>query len=243
MTYPVVVLCVMAVIFLALLIFVVPTFQKLFTSLHATLPAPTLVILKMSKIVLSPFAPVIWSSSSSWRSSCSASGSRPRSGRHKWDAFKLKPPVFGALMHKVSLARFTHTLGSLVQSGVPILESLDIVSETAGNKIVGDVILEAKAGVREGRSLADMLAGHEDIIPPLVTQMIEVGEQTGALDTMLHKVGEFYDGEVENTVSNLTSLLEPMLTVVLGFRRRRDGRLHVPAHVRLHQAHPPELTG
>jgi type IV pilus assembly protein PilC len=90
------------------------------------------------------------------------------------------------------------------------------VSGTAGNRIVGDVLLEAKAAVREGRSLADALREHEDVIPQMVTQMVEVGEQTGALDNMLHKVGEFYDGEVENTVNNLTSLLEPILTVVMG---------------------------
>ena len=137
-------------------------------------------------------------------------------GRHKWDAFKLKPPVFGDLIHKVSIARFSHTLASLTQSGVPILTSLDIVAGTAGNQIVGDVLLEAKAAVREGRALAEALREHEEIIPPLVIQMVEVGEQTGALDNMLHKVGEFYDGEVENTVNNLTALLEPILTVVMG---------------------------
>jgi type IV pilus assembly protein PilC len=137
-------------------------------------------------------------------------------GREKFDAFKLRPPIFGPLMHKVSLARFTHTLGSLVQAGVPILESLDIVSETSGNRIVGNAILDAKAGVREGRSLADTLRQHEDVIPSLVTQMVEVGEQTGQLDHMLHKVGEFYDGEVEATVNNLTSLLEPVLVVAMG---------------------------
>jgi type IV pilus assembly protein PilC len=138
------------------------------------------------------------------------------SGRHKWDAFKLKPPIFGELFHKVAIARFSHTLASLTQSGVPIMSSLDIVSGTAGNRIVGDALLAAKAGVREGRSLAEVLREHEDVIPPMVTQMVEVGEQTGALDNMLHKVGEFYDGEVENTVNNLTSLLEPILTVVMG---------------------------
>ena len=137
-------------------------------------------------------------------------------GRHKWDAFMLKPPIFGPLVHKVSIARFSHTLASLTQSGVPIMASLDIVSGTAGNRIVGDVLLEAKAAVREGRALADALRENPEIIPPLVTQMVEVGEQTGALDNMLHKVGEFYDGEVENTVNNLTSLLEPILTVVMG---------------------------
>ncbi len=131
-------------------------------------------------------------------------------------ASSLKPPVFGQLIHKVALARFSHTLASLIEAGVPILESLDIVADTAGNRIVGNALLDAKAGVREGRALADTLREHEEIIPTLVTQMVEVGEQTGALDTMLHKVGQFYDGEVETTVNNLTSMLEPMLTVAMG---------------------------
>ena len=133
-----------------------------------------------------------------------------------WDRFKLRPPIFGPLMHKTAIARFTGTLASLVSSGVPILESLDIVSETAGNVTVGSVLQDAKQGVREGRPLADVLKEHDDIIPSLVVQMVEVGEQTGALDNMLRKVADFYDGEVESTVNNLTSLLEPLLTVVMG---------------------------
>jgi type IV pilus assembly protein PilC len=215
MTYPIVVLSVMVLIFLALLIFIVPTFKKLFASLHASLPVPTQIILKISAILMSPMAFVVVIALVAgvilfrkWI--------QTEDGRVKWDRFKMKPPIFGPLVHKVSLARFTHTLASLVTSGVPILESLDIVSETAGNRIVGDALLAAKAGVREGRSLAEVLREHEDVIPSLVTQMVEVGEQTGALDAMLKKVGEFYDGEVENTVNNLTAMLEPLLTVVLG---------------------------
>jgi type IV pilus assembly protein PilC len=215
MTYPAVVLSVMVVIFLALLIFIVPVFQKLFTSLNAKLPVPTQLVIDASKIVLSLWSLLLIAMLVTgivlfrkWI--------KTEDGRLKWDAFKLRPPIFGQLIHKVSLARFSHTLASLVQAGVPILESLDIVSETAGNRIVGNALLDAKAGVREGRALADTLREHEDVIPSLVTQMVEVGEQTGALDTMLHKVGQFYDGEVETTVNNLTSMLEPMLTVVMG---------------------------
>ena len=215
MTYPAVVMSVMIIIFLALLIFIVPTFKKLFTSLHAQLPVPTQVIIKISGIILSPMAFVVvlvivgaifgvrkWINT--------------EDGRAKWDALKLRPPIFGPLLHKVALARFSGTLASLVQSGVPILESLDIVSETSGNRVVADVLQQAKTGVREGRSLAEVLKEHEEVIPPLVTQMIEVGEQTGALDAMLAKVAQFYDGEVETTVNNLTSMLEPVLTVIMG---------------------------
>jgi len=215
MTYPIVVLTVMAIIFLALLIFIVPVFSKLFTSLHSKLPLPTQYMIDASHIVLSPWSVLLVAIAvvsvvllRKWI--------QTDQGRLKWDAFKLKPPIFGPLIHKVSIARFSHTLASLTQSGVPIMSALDIVSGTAGNRIVGDVLLETKAGVREGRALADVLREHEPTIPALVTQMIEVGEQTGALDNMLHKVGEFYDGEVENTVNNLTALLEPLLTVVMG---------------------------
>jgi type IV pilus assembly protein PilC len=215
MTYPIVVVSVMIVIFLALLIFIVPVFQKLFTQLHAKLPTPTLIVIGISKIVLSPWAVVVVAVIITgvvmfrrWI--------KTENGRIKFDAFKLKPPIFGPLIHKVALARFSHTFASLIQAGVPILESLDIVSDTAGNRLVGDALLDAKAGVREGRALADTFREHEDIIPTLVTQMVEVGEQTGALDDMLHKVGQFYDGEVETTVNNLTSMLEPILTVVMG---------------------------
>ena len=214
-TYPAVVMSVMVIIFLALLIFIVPIFSKLFKSLGSSLPAPTQMMIDASHIVLSVWAFLLLAilvvgivALRKWI--------QTDVGRHKWDAFKLKPPIFGQLFHKVALARFSHTLASLVQSGVPIMASLDIVAGTAGNRIVGDVLLEAKAAVREGRGLAEALREHEEIIPPLVTQMVEVGEQTGALDNMLHKVGEFYDGEVENTVNNLTALLEPILTVVMG---------------------------
>ena len=130
-------------------------------------------------------------------------------GRLKWDRWMLKPPVFGPLFHKVALARVTNTLASLISSGVPILEALDICADTAGNVTVGNVLIEAKNGVREGRPLADPLREHEEVIPTLVVQMIEVGEQTGALDGMLKKVAEFYDQEVAVTVANLTALWNP----------------------------------
>jgi type IV pilus assembly protein PilC len=215
MTYPAIVLSVMILIFLALLIFIVPVFKNLFASLHASLPLPTQVIIKASGIILS-----FWSVLLVAMIGAGIYGFRrwikTEQGREKWDAWKLRPPIFGPLIHKVSLARFSSTFASLVASGVPILEALDIVSDTAGNKTVGNVLQQAKIGVRDGRSLSDSLKEHDEVIPPLVVQMIEVGEQTGALDGMLSKVAQFYDGEVEATVNNLTSLLEPVLTVVMG---------------------------
>ncbi|MDA8073200.1 MAG: type II secretion system F family protein [Actinomycetota bacterium] len=215
LTYPAVVVSVMVVIFVALLVFVVPVFEKIFTQLHATLPGPTQVIIHLSAILLSWWVLVVVAVVAAgvvalrrWITT--------DAGRRRWDRLKLRPPVFGPLMHKVALARFASTLASLVQAGVPILESLDIVSDATGNQTVSDALQDAKAGVREGRSFADVLRDHEDVVPSLVVQMVEVGEQTGALDAMLRKVAQFYDGEVANTVANLTSLLEPMLTVFMG---------------------------
>ena len=215
MTYPAVVLSVMVLIFTAIIIFIVPVFQNLFSSLGGKLPVPTQMLIDLSNIIASWWSVVIivvivgaiigfrkWI--------------QTEEGRVRWDRFKLRPPVFGPLFHKVALARVTSTLSSLISSGVPILESLDICADTSGNRTVGDVLLLAKEGVREGRPLADPLREHEDVIPSLMVQMIEVGEQTGALDNMLQKVAEFYDQEVESTVSNLTALLEPLLTLVMG---------------------------
>ena len=215
MTYPAVVFSVMLIIFTAMIVFIVPVFSKLFSTLGGKLPLPTRIVVEISKIITSPWILVIIAmiiggivALRRWIAT--------EDGRRRWDRLILKPPVFGPLFHKVALARMTGTLASLIGSGVPILESLDIASDTSGNRTVGDVLIEAKNGVREGRPLADPLREHENIIPPLVVQMIEVGEQTGALDGMLKKVGEFYDQEVEVTVNNLTALLEPMLTVCMG---------------------------
>jgi type IV pilus assembly protein PilC len=215
MTYPSVVLSVMVLIFTAMIVFIVPVFQNLFTTLGGKLPLPTRILIKISQTITSPWVLVIIAviiggiiGLRKWIAT--------DEGRRKWDKLMLKPPVFGPLFHKVALARVTGTLASLISSGVPILESLDICADTAGNRTVGDVLIEAKNGVREGRPLADPLREHEEVIPTLVTQMVEVGEQTGALDGMLKKVAEFYDQEVEVTVNNLTALLEPILTVIMG---------------------------
>ncbi len=215
MTYPAVVLSVMAVIFSAMIIFIVPVFQNLFKTLGGKLPLPTQILIDISNIMTSVWvfaviAGVIGAivGIKKWIAT--------ENGRRIWDRWMLKPPVFGELFHKVGLARVTNTLGSLIGSGVPILEALDISAETAGNVTIGSVLLQAKQGVREGRPLADPLREHEDIIPALMVQMIEVGEQTGVLDGMLKKVAVFYDQEVEVTVNNLTALLEPLLTVVMG---------------------------
>ena len=164
MTYPAVVLAVMVIIFSAMIIFIVPVFKNLFKTLGGKLPAPTQILIDISANVTSIWAVVVLAA---------IVGSivafrrwiRTESGRVTWDRFKLRPPVFGPLFHKVALARVTSTLSSLMSSGVPILESLDICSDISGNRTVGDILLEAKEGVREGRPLADPLRGHEKIIP------------------------------------------------------------------------------
>jgi len=215
MTYPAVVMSVMFVIFSAMIIFIVPVFQNLFKTLGGKLPLPTQILIDVSNIMTSVwvFAVIavvvgIIIGVRKWIAT--------EDGRRVWDRWMLKPPIFGQLFHKVALARVTNTLGSLIGSGVPILEALDISAETAGNMTIGDALREAKAGVREGRPLADPLKEHEELIPPLMVQMIEVGEQTGVLDGMLKKVAAFYDQEVDVTVNNLTALLEPLLTVFMG---------------------------
>jgi type IV pilus assembly protein PilC len=215
MTYPAVVLSVMVAIFTAMIVFIVPVFQNLFATLGGKLPLPTRILIMISQIITSAWVLLVIAvivgtiiGLKKWIAT--------DEGRRKWDKLMLRPPIFGQLFHKVALARVTGTLASLIGSGVPILESLDISAETAGNRTVGDVLVQSKDGVREGRPLADTLRDHEDVIPTLVVQMVEVGEQTGALDGMLKKVGEFYDQEVEATVNNLTALLEPLLTVFMG---------------------------
>lgn len=213
--YPIVVVSVISILFVVMMVFIVPVFKRLFQTLNAPLPVPTKIVISISNTLASWHAGIVVAviviaivGIRRWIGT--------ENGREKWDTWKLRPPIFGPLIHKVSLARFSSTFASLVASGVPILEALDIVSDTAGNKTVGNVLQEAKIGVRDGRSLSDSLKDHDKVIPPLVVQMIEVGEQTGALDGMLSKVAQFYDGEVEATVNNLTSMLEPFLTVVMG---------------------------
>jgi type IV pilus assembly protein PilC len=136
-------------------------------------------------------------------------------GRLKIDGLSLKMPVLGDLIRKIAVARFTRTFGTLIQSGVPIMDSLEIVARTAGNLVVENAILAARTSVGEGKTLAEPI-GKTGVFPPMVVQMISVGEATGALDAMLAKIADFYDEEVDTAVAMLTSLLEPALMVFLG---------------------------
>jgi type IV pilus assembly protein PilC len=136
-------------------------------------------------------------------------------GRRAIDRFKLRVPIFGPLFRKTALSRFARTLGVLNRSGVPILQSLDIVADTVRNSVVGDAVRDVQASVKEGESLAAPLSKHK-VFPPMVVQMMAVGEETGALDTMLEKIADFYDEEVTATVESLTSLIEPVMIAVVG---------------------------
>jgi type IV pilus assembly protein PilC len=214
MMYPLVVVIVVAVIVIAMLTFIVPVFVKLFKQLKASLPGPTQVIVNISNILTSVYVLVVIAvvvtgifAFRRWV--------KTESGRTTVDALKLKFPILGKVVHKAALARFTNTLSSLVSSGVPIVESLEIVAETAGNKIIENALRDAREGIRNGKPLAMMLQEHP-VMPGMVTQMIDTGEQTGALDTLLQKIADFYDAEVKATVDSLTSILEPLLIVIIG---------------------------
>jgi type IV pilus assembly protein PilC len=213
MTYPVAVLGLVMLILTAMLVFVVPMFKKLYASLGGTLPVPTRILLLVSSGFVKFFPLVILAQVGAiiaFKKWIQTEG-----GRASWDSLKLRVPIFGQLVHKTSLARFSRTFSVLLRSGVPILESLEITSETVGNVVVSRAIKDVQAGVKGGESISRPLEEHK-VFPPMVVQMMAVGEETGALDELLDKIAMFYEQEVDATVSALTSLLEPLLIVVLG---------------------------
>lgn len=213
MTYPAVVAVLVLLILTAMLLFIIPMFEDLYKELGGSLPLPTQVLINISAfarkiwylIFVAEIAAVFFFRK--WINS--------EEGRKRWDAIKLRLPVFGGLVRKTALARFSRTLSALVRSGVPILESLDIVAETSGNHVVAEATRDTQAAVKRGEPLARKLEDHP-VFPPMVVQMMAVGEETGALDEMLDKIADFYDQEVEATVDALTSLIEPLLIVVMG---------------------------
>ena len=213
MTYPIAVVCLVILIMSAMLLFVVPQFKSIFDQLGGKLPLPTRVLLMMSD-ALKKFWYVVIAAAIAARFAFKRY-KRTEQGRTQVDAIKLKIPVFGPLFHKTAMARFSSTLGMLLKSGVPILQALDIVSDTVNNKVVAKAVVETQGSVRQGESIAKPLAKHP-VFPPMVVQMLSVGEETGQIDTMLNKVAEFYNDEVEAQVDALTSLIEPLLIAVIG---------------------------
>jgi type IV pilus assembly protein PilC len=214
MTYPVVVAGIAVILVSVMLMFIVPTFSKMFTDLGGDLPLPTKVLLAVSKkskflipifVVLSIVGFVAYKKIRA----------KNADFRLRADRVKLKVPVFGKLFLKVAISRFSRTLGLLLRAGVPVLQALDIVSDTTGNEVITRAAIDVKDSVRRGESMAAPLERH-DVFPPMVVQMISVGEDTGALDAMLDKVSDFYDQEVQSTTEQLTSMIEPVMIAVLG---------------------------
>jgi type IV pilus assembly protein PilC len=213
MTYPIIVLCVAFGVVAILMIFVIPTFSDMFKQFGAALPAPTQMVVNLSHF----FRNFWWVMAGlivflifgfKWI--------RTREkGRFYTDKVALRLPVFGDLIRKVAVAKFTRTLGTMISSGVPIMDGLDITSKTAGNVIVENAIRAVRTAISEGRSMSEPLE-QTGIFPGMVVQMIAVGEATGAMDQMLSKIADFYDEEVDTAVEALTSALEPMLMVFLG---------------------------
>ena len=213
MTYPVMVLAISAVVLGIILVYVIPVFAKMFADSGAALPLPTLIVIKLSNFVKS-YMLVILGSLLFIFVAFKKFYSTAR-GKYLVDKMMLRAPVFGSLIRKVAVAKFSRTLGTLINSGVPIIEALNVAGGTAGNKIVENAIRAVKTSISEGRSIAQPLM-ESKVFPSMVIQMISVGETTGALDSMLNKIADFYDEEVDTAVDGLTSMIEPFMIVFLG---------------------------
>ncbi len=213
MTYPIVTLIIAVAVLGIILVFVIPVFEEMFADFGGELPMPTQIVVTASEIVKSKIVYIIIG--------IIILGFTARKfyatekGQDVADNLLLKIPVFGELLRKVAVAKFTRTMGTMLASGVAILEALDIVAKTAGNRTIEKAIYDVRSGIAEGRTMADPLQ-ESGVFPAMVCQMISVGETTGALDAMLEKIADFYDEEVDQAVDNLTSLIEPFMLVFLG---------------------------
>ena len=213
MVYPAAIVSIAILVIVFLMIFVIPVFAEMFESFGGTLPAPTRLIMSLSDFTrryILYAVPVVVAGIYLFKRFY-----RTDKGKRLVDSFMLKAPVVGPLIQKVAVAKFTRTLGTLVSSGVPIIDGLQITARTAGNKVVEDAVLAIIGSIKEGQTIAEPLS-KQNIFPPMVVQMIEVGENSGALDMMLNKIADFYDEEVDTAVAGLTSLMEPALMVFLG---------------------------
>jgi type IV pilus assembly protein PilC len=213
LTYPVIVLIIALIAVVAMLLFIVPTFKTMFDSLGGTLPIPTQILVVMSgaMVYVAPILIVaiivfnIW-----WRAN-----KNTEKVRRTVDPVKLKLPVFGLLLKKIAVARFCRNFASMIGAGVPILQALHIVGETSGNWVIERALIAVADSVRQGKSIAQPLSS-SSVFPPMVTQMIAVGEDSGSLQQMLNKIGDFYDAEVEAATEQLTAMIEPLMVAVLG---------------------------
>ncbi len=215
LTYPVIVLAMSAVLAVSLLIFIVPTFEAMFESLGGSLPLPTQVLVTVSDFLRTPFgaALLVGVPIGGWYAFRRAKGSQV--GREQLDALKLRLPVVGILFRKLAIARFSRTFAVLLKAGVPVLQAIEITSDTSGNSLVSKALGDVRASVQAGENIASPLGEHE-LFPPMVVQMVAVGEEVAAVDAMLEKLADFYEAEVDATTESLTSSLEPVMVGVLG---------------------------
>ncbi len=213
MMYPAIVTFVAVVVVGILMVFVIPTFEKMFREAHQQLPGLTQFVVDMSKFIRTHILIAIGVLIALFL--LFRYIRKTEKGKRAIDGFLLKLPVFGILLRKVAVARFTRTLSTLMTSGVPILDGLNLVAKTSGNKVIEDAVMAARENISSGENIAEPLA-RSKVFPPMVTRMISVGENTGALDQMLNKIADFYEDEVDTAVAGLTSMLEPLMIVFLG---------------------------
>lgn len=213
MTYPATIVGIALVVISVILMFVIPAFEKMFADFGSALPAPTQIVINLSNFVqdyilaiIIAIIVLIFAIKKIYAT---------EKGRDFIDDKVLKLPIFGILLRKVAVAKFTRTLGTMISSGVPILDGLEIVAKTAGNRTIEKAIYKVKQSISEGKTIAEPLE-KSGVFPPMVCQMIAVGEQSGSIDTMLNKIADFYDDEVDDAVGNLTAMMEPMLMLFLG---------------------------
>ncbi len=214
MVYPIVVSSIAVICIAVIMIFVVPTFSKMFTQMGGSLPLPTLLVIKLSNF-LAGIGGVLTGVTIAAFIIAFKQIRKTEKGQAVTDGIFLKLPIFGIMLRKVAVAKFTRTLGTLISSGVPILDGLEITAKTAGNKVIEYAVMDVRQAISEGKTLAEPLMKSK-VFPPMVTHMIAVGESTGALDAMMNKIADFYDDEVDASVNNLTAMMEPMLMVFLG---------------------------
>ena len=213
LVYPAVVICMAILITIFLLVFVVPKFKSIFDVLGGTLPVPTQILLFISDVVSRYFLAFIIAAA--FMVVIFKKYISTEKGRYRLDKIMLNLPIFGIIIRKMAIAKFSRTFSTLVKSGVPILSALDIVGATSGNKIIAEAISNAEESIRQGEAIAQPLAACK-VFPPMVVRMVSVGEQTGKLDMMLTKIAEFYEEQVEAAVGGLTSLIEPLVIAFLG---------------------------
>jgi len=213
MSYPTIVCGIAVCIALFLIIKVIPIFADIYKDFNAKLPAPTQVLINISNIIRAYFIFVL--GLTGVMIFAFVKFKRTKVGAGIWDRVKLKLPLFGKLIHKIAISRFARTFAALLRSGVPILETLRIVGQSSGNTLVEEAVTRTATGIERGDGLAVALAQHR-IFPPMLVRMVSAGEQTGKVDVMLEKISDFYDEEIEATLSGLTSLIEPLLIVFLG---------------------------